>query len=59
MSEIDIFAWVVLLPIKKRRCDKPVGSTVNVADASYNNTIGDPKQKAFYYVRVIEIPKPR
>jgi hypothetical protein len=44
---------------------------VNVADASYTNTIGDPlltahwvdpdfdqKQKAFYYVRVLEIPKP-
>ena len=53
------------------RCKTPVGSTVNVADASYTNTIGDPlltahwgdpdfdpAQKAFYYVRVIEIPKP-
>ena len=54
------------------RCRTPVGSTVDVADASYTNTIGDPlltahwidpdfdpNQSAFYYVRVIEIPKPR
>jgi hypothetical protein len=58
--------------IVERRCVGEVGSTVDVADASYTNTIGDPlmtahwidpdfdpDQRAFYYVRVIEIPKPR
>ena len=53
-------------------CDGDVGNTVDVADASYTNTIGaavlaaywsdpdfDPSQKAFYYVRVLEIPTPR
>ena len=50
----------------------PVGNTVDVADASWTNTIGDPelitvwkdpafdaKQHAFYYARVLEIPTPR
>ncbi len=50
----------------------PVGNTVDVADASYTNTIGAPLllaywkdpdfdsgERAFYYVRVIEIPTPR
>ena len=49
-----------------------MGSTVDVEDASYTNTIGeplmgafwedpdfDPNQSAFYYVRVLEIPTPR
>ncbi len=57
---------------KDGRARKAVGSTVNIADASYTNSIGSPtlmahwvdpdfnaKQKAFYYVRVIEIPTPR
>jgi hypothetical protein len=50
----------------------PVGSTVDVATATYQNSIGDPglttvwtdsdfdpAEHAFYYVRVIEIPTPR
>jgi hypothetical protein len=50
----------------------PVGNTVDVANATWANTIGDPlfvsywkdpefdaSRKAFYYVRVIEIPTPR
>ena len=49
-----------------------VGSTVDIENATWTNTIGDPelitvwkdpdfdpKQKAFYYTRVIEIPTPR
>ena len=51
---------------------KAVGNTVDVKDARYTNSIGDPElavvwqdpdfdkdELAFYYVRVLEIPTPR
>ena len=58
--------------IRDRRCERPVGNTVDIEHASYTNTIGEPflvaywedpdfdrNQSAFYYVRVLEIPTPR
>jgi hypothetical protein len=61
--------------LRKPRADgklPPVGNTVDVAKATWSNTIGDPELiavwkdpefdpalRAFYYVRVLEIPTPR
>jgi hypothetical protein len=54
------------------RCKTAVGSTVDVANATYKNSIGatllsglwkdpdfKPQERAFYYIRVIQIPTPR
>ena len=57
---------------REGRCRTPVGNTVDVENASWTNSIGDteqitvwedpdfdPSERAFYYVRVLEIPTPR
>lgn len=57
---------------KDGRCKTVVGNTVNGKEATFDNSIGagileaywqdpefDPSQRAFYYVRVLEIPTPR
>lgn len=54
------------------RATQPVGNTIDIQRATYTNSIGDalltaywedadfdPNERAFYYVRVIEIPTPR
>jgi hypothetical protein len=54
------------------RAREPVGTTVDIAAARYTNSIGsvqltgvwrdpdfDPAERAFYYLRALEIPKPR
>ena len=54
------------------RCKTAVGNTVNVEQATYTNEVGAPflqaywsdpdfdaSERAFYYVRVLEIPTPR
>jgi hypothetical protein len=53
------------------RCEKPIGNTVDEANATFLNNIGDaelravwtdpdfnPKHRAVYYARVLEIPTP-
>jgi hypothetical protein len=57
---------------KDGRCEKAVGNTVDVKNATFTNSIGDAlmmahwkdpdfdaSERAFYYVRVLEIPTPR
>jgi len=65
-------AWSGERKLDKQGDLAKVGDTVNREDASYENTIGstelatiwqdpefNPNQRAFYYVRVLQIPTPR
>jgi hypothetical protein len=65
-------AWSGDRALDKQGKVPAVGNTVDAATANWTNTIGaaelgtvwtdpdfDPKQKAFYYARVLEIPTPR
>jgi len=65
-------AWSGKRKLNKKGKLKPVGNTVDAKTANFTNTIGsselgtvwadpdfDPKEKAVYYARVIEIPTPR
>ncbi|HCF25364.1 MULTISPECIES: DUF3604 domain-containing protein [unclassified Novosphingobium] len=75
ISHEQVFDVVWSAPAKRRIVKgrlTPVGDTVDLATATYRNTIGAatlsmvwrdpafrPDQRAFYYVRVLEIPTPR
>ena len=67
-----LFAYTGKLGQRSRRDRHLVADTVDVENATYTNSVGDalmmahwqdpnfdPKERAFYYVRVIEIPTPR
>ncbi len=71
-EKIYDIAWSGTRKIGKNGKLPPVGNTVNAKEATYNNSIGTPvleaywkdpgfkaDERAFYYVRVIEIPTPR
>jgi hypothetical protein len=72
MEKVYNVAWSGDRKLKKDGSLDPVGNTVDIKNATWTNTIGvpelitvwedpdfDPVQKAFYYVRVLEIPTPR
>jgi hypothetical protein len=73
-EKIYNIAWgdMATRSLSKNGVLQSVGDTVNVPEATWQNTIGDPELtavwtdpdfdpllKAFYYIRVIEIPTPR
>ena len=71
-EKIYDIAWAGARKIGKSGKLPAVGNTVNVKAATYSNSIGapvletfwkdpafKPEQRAFYYLRVIEIPTPR
>jgi hypothetical protein len=70
-EKIYDIVWLGNRKVGKNGKLPPVGNTVNVAEATYSNSIGaptleaywkdpafKPEEKAFYYVRVLEIPTP-
>ncbi|MDA0994318.1 MAG: DUF3604 domain-containing protein [Proteobacteria bacterium] len=71
-EKIHNVAWSGGRELKPDGSLDPVGSTVDVSAAAYWNTLGDaelatvwqdpdfdPAERAFYYVRVLQIPTPR
>ncbi len=70
-EEVYDIAWAGKRKLDGRGKLPPIGSTVNLSNASYANTIGaaelrvvwrnpdfDPAERAFYYARIPEIPTP-